>query len=80
MRFVAVAVPAAVFLFAFWSIDTVLVRTLFSDRSSGLYAVAAVLGRIPFLSATGVVNFCSQKLCAEVSPARSAIVRFFGTL
>jgi O-antigen/teichoic acid export membrane protein len=55
-RFVVVGAPAALFLFAFWNVDIVLVRALFSDGNSGLYAMAAVLGRIPFLSATGVVN------------------------
>src|SRR5262249_19765294 len=53
MRFVIVGAPATLFLFAFWNIDVVLVRALFSQESSGLYAMAAVLGRIPFLSATG---------------------------
>ncbi len=56
MRFVAVGAPATLFLFAFWNIDIVLVRALFSREDSGLYAMAAVLGRIPFLSATAVVN------------------------
>ena len=56
MRFVAVGAPATLFLFAFWNIDIVLVRALFSPADSGLYAMAAVLGRIPFLSATAVVN------------------------
>ena len=56
MRFVAVGAPATLFLFAFWNIDIVLVRALFSPVDSGLYAMAAVLGRIPFLSATAVVN------------------------
>ena len=56
MRFVTVGAPTTFFLFAFWNIDIVLVRALFSPGDSGLYAMAAVLGRIPFLSATAVVN------------------------
>jgi O-antigen/teichoic acid export membrane protein len=56
MRFIVVGAPATLFLFGFWNIDIVLVRALFSHDNSGLYAMAAVLGRIPFLSATGVVN------------------------
>jgi O-antigen/teichoic acid export membrane protein len=56
MRFVVVGAPAALLLFAFWNLDIVLVRALFSEGNSGLYAMAAVLGRIPFLSATGVAN------------------------
>jgi O-antigen/teichoic acid export membrane protein len=56
LRFVAVGAPATLFLFAFWNIDIVLVRALFSPGDSGLYAVAAVLGHIPLLSATAVVN------------------------
>jgi O-antigen/teichoic acid export membrane protein len=56
MRLVAVGAPATLFLFAFWNIDIVLVRALFSPGDSGFYAMAAVLGRVPFLSATGVVN------------------------
>jgi O-antigen/teichoic acid export membrane protein len=54
--FVAVGAPATLFLFAFWNIDIVLVRAMFSPGDSGLYAMAAVLARIPFLSATAVVN------------------------
>jgi O-antigen/teichoic acid export membrane protein len=53
---VAVSAPTTLFLFAFWNIDIVLVRALFPREDSGLYAMAAVLGRIPFLSATAVVN------------------------
>src|SRR5262249_28381282 len=56
VRFVAVGAPATLFLFALWNIDVVLVRALFPAKDSGLYAMAAVLGRIPFLSATAVVN------------------------
>ena len=56
VRFVAVSAPTTLFLFAFWNIDIVLVRALFPREDSGLYAMAAVLGRIPFLSATAVVN------------------------
>jgi O-antigen/teichoic acid export membrane protein len=55
-HFVAVGAPATFFLFAFWNIDVALVRALFSPADSGLYAMAAVLARIPFLSATAVAN------------------------
>jgi len=56
MRFIIVGVPATLFMFSFWNIDVVLVRALFSQENSGLYAMAAGLGRIPFLSAAGVAN------------------------
>jgi O-antigen/teichoic acid export membrane protein len=56
MRFVAVGAPTTLFLFALWNIDIVLVRALCSPGDAGLYAMAAVLGRIPFLSATAVIN------------------------
>jgi O-antigen/teichoic acid export membrane protein len=56
LRFVAVGGPAMLLLFAFWNIDVVLARVLLSSEDSGLYAIAAVLGRIPFLSATAVAN------------------------
>jgi O-antigen/teichoic acid export membrane protein len=72
MRFVAVGVPAMLFLFAFWNIDIVLVRALFSPADSGLYAMAAVLGRIPFLSATAVVNVLfPETVRADLSSAHT---------
>jgi len=70
MRFVVVGAPATIFLFAFWNIDIVLVRALSSPGDSGLYAMAAVLGRIPFLSATAVVSVLfPETIRADVSGA-----------
>jgi O-antigen/teichoic acid export membrane protein len=51
-RFALPAAATTLILFAFWNLDVVLVRIMFSPKISGLYALAALLGRIPFLIAT----------------------------
>jgi O-antigen/teichoic acid export membrane protein len=43
-------------LLGFWNLDVVTVRSMFSPEASGLYAVAAVLGRIPFLISSAAAN------------------------
>jgi O-antigen/teichoic acid export membrane protein len=57
------------FLFAFWNIDVVLVRFLLTSEDSGLYAMAAVLGRIPFLAGTAVVNVLFPETVRRELPA-----------
>jgi O-antigen/teichoic acid export membrane protein len=51
-RFALPAAATTLILFAFWNLDLVLVRILFSPQNSGLYALAALLGRVSFLIAT----------------------------
>jgi O-antigen/teichoic acid export membrane protein len=51
-RFAVPAAATTLVLFAFWNLDLVLVRILFSPHDSGLYALAAVLARVPLLIAT----------------------------
>jgi O-antigen/teichoic acid export membrane protein len=50
-RFALPAAATTLILFAFWNLDLVLVRIFFSPQNSGLYALAALLGRVPFLIA-----------------------------
>jgi O-antigen/teichoic acid export membrane protein len=69
MGFVAVGALAMLFLFAFWNIDVVLVRFLLTSEDSGLYAMAAVLGRIPFLAGTAVVNVLFPETVRRELPA-----------
>jgi O-antigen/teichoic acid export membrane protein len=55
-RFALPAAATTLILFAFWNLDLVLVRILFSPHDSGLYALAALLGRVPFLTATALAS------------------------
>ena len=54
-RFTLSASTSAVLLLGFWSLDMVLVRAWFPIDQSGLYAVAAVLARIPLLISIALV-------------------------
>ena len=55
-RFTLSASTSALLLLGFWNLDMVLVRALFPIDQSGLYAVAAVLARIPLLLSIALVN------------------------
>jgi O-antigen/teichoic acid export membrane protein len=49
LRFVLPAAASTTLIYALFNLDQMLVRSLFAERESGLYSVAAVIGRIPFL-------------------------------
>jgi O-antigen/teichoic acid export membrane protein len=55
-RFTLSASASALLLLGFWNLDMVLVRALFPIEQSGLYAVAALLARIPLVLAIALVN------------------------
>jgi O-antigen/teichoic acid export membrane protein len=55
-RFTVSASTSALLLLGFWNLDMVLVRALFPIDQSGLYAVAAVLARIPLLLSLALLN------------------------
>jgi O-antigen/teichoic acid export membrane protein len=55
-RFAVSASTSALLLLGFWNLDMVLVRALFPIDQSGLYAIAAVLARIPLLLSLALVN------------------------
>ena len=54
--FVLTSSASNLLLLAFWNLDVVLVRAIFPPEASGLYAVASVLGRIPYLMSAAVAN------------------------
>lgn len=55
-RFMISSSASSFLLLGFWNLDVVTVRSMFSPEESGLYAVAALLGRIPFLLSVAVAN------------------------
>ncbi len=55
-RFAFNASVTTLIMFALWNLDVVLVRIHFSAEQSGLYALAAVLGRAPMLIGGALVN------------------------
>jgi O-antigen/teichoic acid export membrane protein len=54
--FMLTSSASSLLLLGFWNLDVVMVRAMFSPEVSGLYAVAAVLGRIPYLLAVAAAN------------------------
>ena len=55
-RFMVSSSASSFLLLGFWNLDVVTVRSIFSPEESGLYAVAALLGRIPFLLSIAVTS------------------------
>ncbi|MFL9501568.1 hypothetical protein ACJMQP_16030 [Rhodopseudomonas palustris] len=55
-RFLLSSSVSSILLLGFWNLDMLTVRGLFTPEASGIYAVAALLGRIPFLLSSAVVN------------------------
>jgi O-antigen/teichoic acid export membrane protein len=55
-QFMLASSASSLLLLGFWNLDVVMVRAMFSPQVSGLYAVAAVLGRIPYLLSVAVAN------------------------
>jgi O-antigen/teichoic acid export membrane protein len=55
-HFMLASSASSLLLLGFWNLDVVMVRAMFSPQVSGLYAVAAVLGRIPYLLSVAVAN------------------------
>jgi O-antigen/teichoic acid export membrane protein len=55
-RFLLSSSASSLLLLGFWNLDVVMVRVMFSPEASGLYAVASVLGRIPYLLTVALAN------------------------
>lgn len=56
LRFAIPGVIATTLIYALFNLDVMLVRALNGGAESGLYAIAAVIGRIPFLLPAALAN------------------------
>lgn len=82
LRFVLPAACSASLIYALFNLDMVLARSLLPADESGLYAMAAVIGRIPFLLPAALAGIFFADLARANPDDRAALnrllIRFFG--
>lgn len=84
LRFVLPAATSATLIYALFNIDVVLARALLTGEQSGLYSIAAVVGRIPFLLPAALAGIFYADLARrgglDESEARRHMIRNFVVL
>ncbi|HQS47108.1 MAG: hypothetical protein B7Y12_05185 [Rhizobiales bacterium 24-66-13] len=72
LRFMVPAAIATTLIYALFNLDVILVRMLRPPEESGYYALAAVLGRVPFLFPAALANIFFAEIDLEGSNGKGS--------